>query len=81
MVIISDINADPKLKNERQPTGKTVLWTGFINPYWCAVSVPHFMFRYQQHPEASSIISAAESLGAARKGHELQITYALRFFC
>lgn len=29
--------------------------------------MPHFMFKYQQHPEASSIISAAKSLSAAKK--------------
>lgn len=50
-----------------QPTGKTVVGTGFINPYWYVTFVPLFMFKYQQHPESSSIISAAKSLGAGKK--------------
>lgn len=52
-----------------QPTGKTVLGKSLINPYWFVTFRPHFMFKYQHHPEAPSSISLEKSLSVTKEGH------------
>lgn len=57
-----------------KPAGKTVFGKSLINPHWFATFMPHFMFKYQHHPETSSSISSEESLSVTKAGHGVSLS-------